>query len=121
MIGIVFVSWYWFEMWAASTTQALTRMWACAQDEESIYDKHWMNPTLWQDAEFMDSVRKPLRIHVKVYGNSDNNWLAVAPEWQNAVGFGTDAGKALKELEQKLRDLKVGLCEWLPKATFALG
>ncbi|BDA50035.1 hypothetical protein COCOBI_15-1630 [Coccomyxa sp. Obi] len=72
--------------------------------EEDLYK---LGDGLWVHEKYLAYFEKPKDIDIILYqtgvpGDEDDQWMAIAPEWVTALGFGSTKEQASEDLQSKL-------------------
>ena len=63
---------------------------------------------IWVHEDYLAYLRQPKDIDVILFCKKDSGtWMAIAPEWQLALGFGRTIEEASEDLQSKLVDTKM--------------
>ncbi|BDA50065.1 hypothetical protein COCOBI_15-1930 [Coccomyxa sp. Obi] len=77
-------------------------------EEEEIAAK--FGEEIWIQDEYLDDLRPPKEMDILLFRNGmpggNYEWMASAPEWHNALGFGSSSERASEDLQSKLVETK---------------
>lgn len=79
----------------------------CLLTQEELYN---LGDGFWVHEKYLAYLKKPKDLDILLYRNGepdDYTWMAIAPEWDGALGFGSCKDEAADDLQSKLLEIKL--------------